>query len=266
VEPALVAPDPGEPLGLWSHAGRALADHAGLRTLAFEFSSRGDRVPGRLVLPAEGSGPFPVVLLQHGADGAKDLPAMDAIAGPWARGGVAVASIDFPLHGERASTKVGSLLRQGLGLEAGGGPLAAGIAREFLRQAVADLGRCLDALGAIEAVDSTRSGYVGLGLGAIVGACFCALDRRPRAVVLALAGAHPEASDLDPSLQVGRIAPRPVLFVNATRDTPVSRQAAERFHAAAGEPHEVLWLDSGHSDLPAPALQAMWRFLEQNLR
>jgi len=265
VDPVLVAPDPGEPLGVWSRPGRSLPDHGGLRTLAFEFSSRGDRVPGRLLLPAEGGGPFPVVLLPHRAGGAKDAPTMDAIAGPWARGGVAVASIDFPLHGERASTKVGSLLRQGLGLEAGGGPLAAGIAREFLRQAVADLHRCLDTLGTLEAVDPGRSAYAGFSLGAIVGAPFCALDRRPCAAVLALAGAHHGASDLDPCLHVGRIAPRPLLFVNATRDTLIPRQRAARLHAAAGEPHEVLWFDSGHTDLPGRALQAMWRFLQQHL-
>jgi dienelactone hydrolase len=265
VGPLLLAPDPREPLGLWSRAGRALPAHADLRTLAFEFSSRGDRVPGRVLLPPGGKGPFPVVLLQHGASGAKDAPYMDAVAAPWARGGVAVVSIDFPLHGERASAKLGGLLRAGLGLDPGDGPLAAGIAGEFLRQAVLDLRRCLDALGALDAVDSGRIAYAGLSLGAIVGATFCALDPRPCAAALALAGAHRGASDLDPRHHVGRIAPRPVLFVNATRDAVVSRECAERLHAAANEPREVLWFDSGHTDLPGLALRAMWHFLRRNL-
>jgi len=265
VEPVLLAPDPREPLGLWWRSDRPPPSHADLRALAFEFSSRGDRVPGRVLLPPDAEGPVPVVLLQHGASGAKDAPYMDAVAAPWARGGVAVASIDFPLHGERASAKLGGLLRAGLGLDPGGGPLAAGIAREFLRQAVLDLRRCLDALGALDAIDPGRIAYAGLSLGAIVGATFCALDPRPRAVVLALAGADRGASDLDPLHHVGRIAPRPVLFVNATRDAVVSRERAERLHAAAGEPREVLWFDSGHADLPGRALRAMWHFLRRNL-
>ena len=265
MEAVLLAPDPREPLGLWSRAGRSLPAHADLRTLCFEFSSRGDRVPGRVLLPPDGEGPFPVVLLQHGASGAKDAPYMDAVAAPWARGGVAVASIDFPLHGERASAKLGSLLRAGLGIDPGDGPLAAGIAHEFLRQAVLDLRRCLDALAALDALDRGRIAYAGLSLGAIVGAIFCALDPRPRAAVLALAGAGRGVSALDPLHHVGRIAPRPVLFVNATRDAIVSRDRAERLHAAAGEPREVLWFDSGHADLPGRALRAMWHFLRGKL-
>lgn len=265
MEPVLLAPDPTEPLGLWWRAEQPPASHADLRALAFEFSSRGDRVPGRVLLPPVGAGPFPVVLLQHGAGGASHAPYMDAVAAPWARGGVAVASVDFPLHGRRASTKLGGMLRAGLGLEPGGGPLAAGVAREFFRQAVLDLQRCLDALAALDAVDAGRVAYAGLSLGGFVGATFCALDPRPCAAVLALAGADRGGSDLDPSLCVGRIAPRPVLFVNATRDAVVSRERAERLHAAAGEPHEVLWFDSGHADLPGRALKAMWQFLRRSL-
>lgn len=265
MDPALLAPDPTEPLGLWSRAAEPLAAQADLRTLAFEFSSRGDRVPGRVLLPRFGAGPFPAVLLQHGANGGKDVPYMDAIAAPWARSGVAVASIDFPLHGERPGAKLGGLLRAGLGLEAGGGPLAAAIRREFLRQSVLDLRRCVDALGALEGIDSGRIAYVGLSLGGIVGATFCALDARPCAAVLALAGSDGGDSDLDPVHRMREIAPRPVLFVNATRDALVSRERAERLHAAAGEPHEVLWFDSGHTDLPGRALKAMWHFLGANL-
>ncbi len=261
----LLSHDPGEPLGLWSRAGRSLPAHADLRTLAFEFSSRGDRVPGRVLLPPDAKGPFPVVLFQHGASGAKDAPGMDAIAAPWARGGVAVASIDFPLHGERASAKLGGLLRAGLGLDPGGGPLAAGIAGEFMRQALLDLRRCLDALGTLDPIDPGRIAYAGLSLGAIVGATFCALDPRPCAALLALAGADRGVCDFDPYHHVGRIAPRPVLFVNATHDAVVSRERAERLHAAAGEPCEVLWFDSGHSDLPGQALRSMWHFLSRNL-
>jgi fermentation-respiration switch protein FrsA (DUF1100 family) len=152
-----------------------------------------------------------------------------------------------------------------VGLDPGVGPLAAGVASEFLRQAVLDLHRCLDALVALDAVDPGRIAYAGLRLGAIVGAPFCALDPRPCAAVLALAGADPAASDLDPCHHVGRIAPRPVLFVNATRDAVVSRERAERLHAAAGEPREVLWFDSGCTDLPDLALREMWHFLRRNL-
>ena len=259
------AADAKEPLGLWSRGGRALASHPDLRTLAFEFSSRGDRVPGRVLLPPEGRGPFPLVLLQHGASGSKSAPYMDAVGAPWARGGAAVASIDFPLHGERASAKLGGLLRAGLGLDPGGGELAEGVAREFLRQAVLDLSRCLDALAALEAIDSGRIAYAGLSLGAVVGATFCALDPRPRAAALALGGAGRGRSELDPLLHVGRIAPRPLLFVNATRDAIVSRERAERLHAAAEDPKEVLWFDSGHTDLPGRALRAIWLFLQRSL-
>lgn len=261
----MLAPDPREPLGLWSRAVRSPDAHSDLRALAFEFSSRGDRVPGRVLLPAEGDGPFPVVLLQHGANGAKDAPYMDVVGAPWARGGVAVASIDFPLHGERASAKLGALLRAGIGLERGGGALATGIAREFFRQAVLDLRRCVDALAAFDTIDAGRIAYAGLSLGAIVGASFCAQDPRPRAAVLALAGSDAAAEGLDPSQHVGAIAPRPLLFVNATRDALVSRDRAERLHASAGEPHEVLWFDSGHTDLPGRALRAMWLFLRSSL-
>jgi predicted esterase len=130
---------------------------------------------------------------------------------------------------------------------------------------VHDLRRCLDALARLEALDSGRVAFAGLSLGAIVGAAFCAADPRPRAAALALAGGGMGPPELDPVRCVGRIAPRPVLFVNATRDATIPREAAERLHAAAGEPSEVRWFESGHADLPGQAFKAIWGFLRPHL-
>jgi dienelactone hydrolase len=265
VDPARFAPDASEPLGLWTRAARPSAARPDLRGLAFEFASRGDRVPGRVWLPRRGEGPFPLIVLQTGWHGAQDAPALDAVAASWTRGGAAVASIDLPLHGERASAKVGRLLRAGLGLEPGAGALATAVVDEFSRQAVLDLRRCLDALGRVEGIDCERVAYAGLGLGSLVGAAFCAFDPRPRAAALALGGGGRGASESDPVRHVGRIAPRPVLFVNATGDAAIPQAAAEALHAAASEPKQVLWLDAGHAELPGRALEAIWPFLRRHL-
>jgi hypothetical protein len=104
-----------EPLGLWQRVAPAPRPDPDLRQLCFEYTSRGDRVPGRVLLPPEGKGPFPLVMLQHGARGSKEAPYMLPVGGPWARAGAAVLSIDFPLHGERSSAKMGALLRGALG-------------------------------------------------------------------------------------------------------------------------------------------------------
>jgi dienelactone hydrolase len=265
VDAAWFAHDPSEPLGLWQREAAPPASASDLRAIAFEYSSRGDRVCARLWLPPRGDGPFPVVWLQHGAGGAKDAPYMVAVGAPWARGGAAVASLDFPLHGERANPKFQALVRAGLGLEPGGGALAAEVLRDFHRQAVLDLRRGCDALERLPGVDAKRIAYAGLSLGAFVGAIFCAVDPRPVAAALALGGAGRGGWHADPALHVGRIAPRPVLFVNATRDSVVPREAAQALHAAAGEPSEVQWFDAGHDDLPGLALRAMWRFLRRPL-
>jgi dienelactone hydrolase len=257
--------DRNEPLGLWLAASSPPPGHRDLRALAFEFSSRGDRVPGRLLLPPAGDGPFPLVLLQHGARGAKDVDYMDAVAGPWARNGLAVASIDLPLHGERGSTKAAGELLAGLGLEGEPGPEARQLVVEFHRQAVIDLRRALDALERVPEVDTGRAAYAGLSLGSIVGAAFLGCDPRPRAAALALAGGGFGGSRIDPAGHVGRFAPRPLLFVNATRDETVPRTATEALYAAAGEPKEILWFDAGHRTLPGAAFKSMWLFLRRQL-
>jgi dienelactone hydrolase len=252
-----------EPLAPWFQEAAPRAAETGVRVLRFEFSSRGDRIPGRLLLPAGGAGPFPLVLLQHGAGGSKDSDYLDAARLPWVRGGVGVASIDFPLHGERASAKLGEALLASFVDPARAG--GAALQHEFARQALSDLSRALDALGARTEIDASRVAYAGFSLGAIVGALYGPTDPRPRAAALALGGGGFGSSALDPVRSLAAFAPRPLLFLNATRDERIPRAAAEALHAAAGEPKQVLWVESGHSDLPGRALKAMWLFLAREL-
>jgi dienelactone hydrolase len=253
--------DPDEPLSTLFLERPAPAALAGVRCLRFELSSRGDRVNGRLLLPAD-PGRHPLVLVGHGAGGSCDAPPMDAIAGPWVRAGAAVAAIDLPLHGERRSAKLSERVLAAL---AAGDASGGGLAFDFAAQALVDLQRALDALAEHPEVDASRTVYAGFSLGSVLGALFCAREPRVRAAAFAVGGAGLAPAPLDPAHHVGRIAPRPVLFVNATRDERIPRARAEAFHAAAAEPKQVLWFESGHADLPGRALKAMWGFLVPHL-
>ena len=253
-----------EPLDPYFGERPAPADLPGLRQQRFELTSRGDRVPGRLLLPPNGPGPFPLVLLQHGAGGSKEASYLAAAAGPWVRAGAAVASIDFPLHGERASAKLSIDLLRGL---AGAAPTAVGqtLRLGLVRQAVTDLRRAVDALSEHPLIDPNRVAYAGFSMGAILGALFCSTDERPRAAVLALAGGGFGPPEVDPARFIPRFAPRPLLFVNAERDEVIPRGATEALYAAAGDPKQIVWFDTNHGGLRGVALKTMWAFLRPQL-
>jgi len=243
----------------------ALGHYPELRISRFEFSCRGDRVPGRLLLPETGDGPFPLVLLQHGLNGAKDAPYLEGTAGPWVRGGAAVATIDFPLHGERHNPKLVELLRAGVTRPRDADEATRILVQEFFRQSVADLGRTLDILQALPEIDSDRIAFAAYSLGAIVGATFCSRDPRPRAAAFAIGGGGIGPAELDPATTIAEFAPRPTFFVNSKRDEVVPLAAAEALFAAANEPKQRIWFDGSHSEVPGVALKAIWTFLRQHL-
>jgi len=237
---------------------------AEIRLESFQFSSRGDRVPGRLRLPAEQAGPLPLVLFEHGAGGAKDAPYLDGTA-PWVRAGCAVASIDLPLHGERRSAKMSELLLGALASPESLSGLGETLLVDFMRQAVIDLRRCLDALLALPEIDEQRVAYAGFSLGGIVGATFCAFDPRPRAAALALAGGGGGPAAADPVHFIDRCKNTNLLFVGANTDETIPRKATQALFDAAPEPKELLWFDGTHGELPGIALKAMWKFLQRHL-
>ena len=261
--------DDAQALSLFRREVDPPADFAGLRCERIEYTSFGDRVPGRLFRPAQGEGPFPVVILQHGAGGSKASSYMAAGA-RWVAEGAALLCIDFPLHGDRYSPKLSERLLECFAAELGeeavdaeGGGRA--LIVEFARQAVLDLRRLVNVAEEHPALDAERLVYGGFSMGAMVGTLFCALDPRPRAAALALAGGGHEPGFLDPARYVGAIADRPVLLLGARHDERIAPAATERLYAAAGEPKELLWFDSGHGDLPGEAMKAMWAFLHLHL-
>ena len=184
--------DPDEALSLQLTPSEGAGAFAGARCLRFEFTSRGDRVPGRLYLPgssAPGSQKLPWVLLQHGLAGSMQSDYLE-VAARWIAEGAGVAMIDLPLHGERSSPKLSERLFETAILPDDRiDTESRTLLHEFARQSVIDLRRACDAIATVPELDPERFAFAGFSLGAILGVAFCAQDPRPRAAVLALAGA-----------------------------------------------------------------------------
>ncbi|HXK21042.1 MAG TPA: acetylxylan esterase [Myxococcota bacterium] len=247
-----------EPLGLWRHRAGPPSQQPGLRAERIEYSSRGDRATGRLWLPRHANGEVPVVLIEHRAGESAASSEIEAIALRVAQRGAAVVAIDFPLHGGRGDAKLGARLARALGGERDAAP--PDLVQEFARQAVVDLERALDACGFMPELDLERVGYVGLGVGARIGAAFAALDARVRAVALAFPGAGDATSTVDAGAFVARIAPRPLLLIHAGRSDADGARGARALFEAAGDPKQESRVGS---DVPGdPAVQhALERFL-----
>ena len=248
---------------------------AGLDAHRFEVVSRGDFVPGILYLPcpttdpaaaaAPGAGAAPLVIVQHGLAGSKHSVYLECAA-RWVREGFAVAAIDLPLHGERSSPKLSDRLIQGIERiirDERLDPDTHALVDEFARQSTSDLVRTLDALSALESIDSERVGYVGFSLGAVVGTYFLATDPRPKVAVLALAGGRRGPSDLDPAEYVGRGVARPILVVAAEQDQRVSAASSRALFEAARDPKEFLAATGDHGNLSGPTLGRIQEFLSK---
>ena len=243
-----------------------------VRRIPFRITSiRGERVPGLLWLPP-GAGPHPVVILQHGAGGAKDEPYIAGPAARWARSGYATAAIDAYNHGERARGDTDRTAMWRFPWRR----------RDHVVQMAVDLMRTVDYLTARPDIDFGRIGYVGFSMGTIMGVPFVGLDPRVTAAVFciggALAGRMPDDADpavreehrlvselIDPIHFAPLIAPRPVLMINGLRDEVVPPAAGQRLFDTLGQPKEIIWFDGGHTDLTGTLFRQMWEFLQANI-
>jgi dienelactone hydrolase len=277
-ESAVYRPHPEGPAIATLRGGTSADAWAGLQTQRFELVSRGDFVPGILYRSEPGDqdpeSACPLLLIQHAtADGA-DVDYL-ACAAPWAKKGLAVASVDLPLHGTRSSPKLSARLIDGIRQLACGRELnreSWALVEEFARQATSDLIRTLDALSTLPGIDRGRIGFMGFGLGAIAGSYLIAHDPRPRAVVLAGVGGGGPA-DLDPLTYLDRaknsaptaLGGREVLVVAAEDDERVSETEVETLFEAVPEPKELLRSRGTSRTLPKETLAKIEAFLSRTL-
>jgi dienelactone hydrolase len=250
-----------EPLGLWRHRVGPPSSSPDLRAERVEFSSRGDRASGRFWMPRKPQGEVPLVLVQHGSGSNADGADAEAVAVALAGHGAAVAAIDWPLHGARGDAKLGERLARALSGAVGAAPPA--LVAEFARQAIVDLERAIDALGALPEVDGDRIGYVGFGLGARLGAAFASLDERVKAAALALPGDVSAASELDARHYVAKVAPRPVLIAHP--EDGAGARAGRALYDAAGEPKLQLHVPASAPASDSALLEEIARFLAKPL-
>lgn len=155
------------------------------------------KLPFFFVLP-EGSGPFPVVVFQHGLGGSRlDLV---KIASALAKEGLASIAIDAPLHGDHPIRIQNT--------PSGTGFFTPDVlaVRDNLREAVLDqyqLTRFIKEVlpgflakelglepGAPSLVDVEQIAYLGVSLGGIIGAVSTALNENLRKAALVVAGGH----------------------------------------------------------------------------
>lgn len=231
-----------------------LDDTSRTRVWRVVYRSDDGLVPAILTLPKTGNGPFPCAVVQGGLGSHKES---------FRRGGltplgVGTFTIDARFQGERGSREAA---------------LAAARDPErfasMLRGTVIDLRRGLDWLQEQRECRFARIGYVGFSFGGLVGSLLAGVDDRIAAPALIMAGADwtavasgisgvlkmsdaerraavDELERVDPKHWVGRISPRPVLMINGTEDPIIVPAAARALHAAAREPKEVIWVETGH--------------------
>lgn len=245
---------------------------AGLNAQRFEVVSRGDFVPGILYLPdPPQQPPVPLLLLLHGISQGMDSESLECAA-PWVKQGLAVATLDLPLHGERSNPKLSERLVAGIRQLSSANeldPETRLLVEEFARQSTSDLIRSLDALCALPEIDGSRIGFMGFGLGGAVGSYLLAHDPRPRAAVLALTRAGQGPRDLDPATYLANTSGPSILIVAAEEGTGEGTEASAKISnalfEAASEPKEFLRLAADTRTLPKQALAEIWRFLSKAL-
>jgi cephalosporin-C deacetylase-like acetyl esterase len=226
-------------------------------------------VPALLILPKQPrEEKLPCVILMHGLGGDKRMFQM--LWGALTKAGYALFAIDAQYHGERKPSDDIPFF--------GMYPYRA---RDALIQTVIDLRRGVDYLQTRKDIDPNRIGYIGASMGGIIGAMFAGVDERVKAPILLVAGGdwkilmekstlsmwrdaarnNPQQMQealrvmdvVDPVHWVGRIAPRPVLFINGDADDVVPVESNKALHNAAGEPKKVVWY-KGRACAPADRL------------
>ncbi|MBN1347864.1 acetylxylan esterase [candidate division KSB1 bacterium] len=212
-------------------------------------------VAGLLTIPKKSKQPLPVIIFLHGIGDHKQKDYMEAGHKFMVDSGYAVLRIDIANHGDRKIHKYKYDMVTGYRYWT----------RDIVAQTVFDLRRGIDFLETRPEIDSSRIGFYGISLGGIIGTVFCAVDERVKVPVITLAGgglhlafkfkAFAEETQvylsiIDPINFVDKIAPRPLLMLNADKDEVVPPITSKMMYNKAGEPKHIVWYPTKHRRIP----------------
>lgn len=266
------------------------SDDALVERLTF-MDEEGNAVKGLFIRP-KAQGVYPVLVMLHGLGGNKEQmvkPLQDSILSK----GVAIFALDAPSHGERSTKESAGILMQ-MFFAAQKSPVKGDLVAqihaedkndvyaEFLthivHEGVKDYRLGLDYLASRKDVDSKRIGLLGYSLGSVMGSILVGVDSRISSAALCVggdpvlpivgeepAGLQDEIREAACSLFIGHAAGRPILMLNGTQDTVISKPATERLYEAAAQPKEIRWFESGHT-LPKQALVEAVDWSESHLK
>ncbi len=237
---------------------RELPDSTGWSTVAFEVTDRKGRIAtGELRRPREAGGRLPAFLILGGHGTGGKAAGLIRLKHP----GV-VCAMNYPAYPEWR----GGLLRTPRTLA------------ELDAAVIEAVGMSFDALEYLVSrsdVDTSRVTVLGASFGAPFAVIVAALDRRAKALVLLygagdvgdvlewnLRGDIPSSflrkpagwaigtltAPFEPMAYIGRVSPRPFLMVNGRFDETIPARYVERLYGRAGEPKDIVWIESRHME------------------
>jgi len=247
-------------------------EEEGVSTERLSFQSvPGVRVTATLFYPPGGAGAASgsLVLLHGGGVQGKDAAAVKRVAQILARARFLVFAIDMAHFGERDDglfTTFAEIEKHERLYNRPADYLT------FVAQTVKDVSRARDFLVRERGADPATVGLMGASRGAVLATIAGGADQRLAAVVL-LHGGHfdfyedghrPAAC---PANYIGRISPRALYMLNATRDADFLPDPSVRpLQRLAKQPATFRWIDGPHGFTPDEELTALVEWLRGVLR
>lgn len=228
-----------------------------------ELTSRGDRVPISLWLPTAPV-PAPLVCLQPGAGESGDaghLLAIDELISV----GLAVATLDWPLRGRRASVKLSERLIEALAADAAD-PNDAPLIEQFILQSVVDLAHTVETLAEMPEIRGDRICLSGVGIAAHLVALLGSISPRPAALCLAPTRQPRVEHDLPLSALVGAGRKRPVLLLARKNAAEVPPEELEALRLACPGPADLERIAGRIDPLDREGVRHVARFVSRTFR